>query len=66
MEIAHFGAISKITLDCGFRLVAAITKRSLEDLSLKKGQEVLASIKATAVHIIKKNMKMHTTREKDH
>lgn len=53
-EIVHFGAVSKITLDCGFELIAAITKRSLEDLNLKKGQRVLASIKATAVHVISK------------
>ncbi len=52
-EMTHFGAISKITLDCGFKLVGAITKRSLEDLGLNTGQSVLASIKATAIHVIK-------------
>jgi len=56
VEIAHYGAISKITLDCGFKMIAAITKRSLEDLGLKKGQQVLTGIKATAVHLIPKRV----------
>lgn len=52
VKIKNLGAVSKITLECGFKLIAAITKRSLEDLGLKEDQQVLASIKATAVHVI--------------
>ena len=52
VKIKNLGAVSKITLDCGFKLIAAITKRSLEDLGLKESRQVLASIKATAVHVI--------------
>jgi tungstate transport system ATP-binding protein len=53
-EIENLGAVSKIALDCGFTLTAAITKRSLEDLCLMKGQTVVATFKATAVHVIEK------------
>jgi len=41
-----------VVLDCGFTLVAIITKRSLEELGLAVGDEVAASFKATAVHVI--------------
>ncbi|MBC7224286.1 MAG: TOBE domain-containing protein, partial [Anaerolineae bacterium] len=39
-------------VDCGFRLVAAITPRSVQDLGLACGQEVLATFKATAAHLL--------------
>ena len=44
----------KIHLDCGFPLVAYITNHSLESLSLREGKEVVASFKATAIHVIRK------------
>lgn len=43
---------ARLTVDCGFPLVAMITKRSLEDLGLDVGSEVFASFKATAAHLI--------------
>jgi tungstate transport system ATP-binding protein len=43
---------ARLTVDCGFPLVAMITKRSLEDLGLDVDSEVFASFKATAVHLI--------------
>ena len=44
----------KVSLDCGFPVIAAVTKRSLEELELKPGAEVYASFKATAAHLIKR------------
>jgi molybdopterin-binding protein len=41
-----------VEVDCGFRLVASITRRSLEEMSLAVGTPVVASFKATAVHLI--------------
>jgi len=41
-----------VVLDCGFTLVALITKQSLEEMGLGVGDEVVASFKATAVHVI--------------
>jgi molybdenum ABC transporter ATP-binding protein len=46
------GPLFKITLDAGFPLVAYVAKQSYLELGLAPGAEVVASIKATAVHLI--------------
>ena len=51
-RITTIGGQVRVALDCGFTLVALITKQSLEELSLGVGDEVAASFKATAVHVI--------------
>jgi tungstate transport system ATP-binding protein len=51
-RITASGAEVRVELDCGFRLIASITRRSLEELSLGEGTPVVASFKATAVHLI--------------
>ncbi|MDI6689349.1 MAG: ABC transporter ATP-binding protein [Actinomycetota bacterium] len=48
------GAIVKVRLDCGFPLVSFVTKQSVDELDIKEGQTVVASFKATAVHVIRK------------
>ena len=50
--IASSGPLARVEIDCGIRLVSLITRRSAEDLGLKVGQQVHASFKATAVHVI--------------
>lgn len=50
--ILDLGVFYRVVLDCGFSLVAFITKRSVEDMGLAVGQKVWASFKATGVHII--------------
>ncbi len=52
VKIAARGRLYHVTVDCGFRLVAAITPRSLYELSLACGQEVTATFKATAAHLL--------------
>lgn len=47
------GLFYKIHLDCGFCLVAYVTRSSLEELCLKAGEDITASFKATAVHLIR-------------
>ena len=47
------GPYFKAELDCGFFLTAFVTARSIEELALKEGSPVLASFKATAVHVIR-------------
>lgn len=47
-----FGSQVKVTLDCGFMLSAVITRRSWEELGLAPGQEIVASFKATSVHLL--------------
>ncbi len=50
--MALSGPYARVEIDCGFTLVSLITRRSAEELGLKVGQEVHASFKATAVHVI--------------
>ncbi len=47
------GPVARIEIECGFQLIALITNRSAEEMSLEKGKSVHASFKATAVHVIK-------------
>jgi molybdopterin-binding protein len=52
LEIAPAGAISRVTVDAnGTPIVAAITARSVRELALAIGTEVIAAFKATAVHL---------------
>lgn len=51
-RITTVGGQVRVVLDCGFTLVALITKQSLEEMSLGVGDQVVASFKATAVHVI--------------
>jgi tungstate transport system ATP-binding protein len=46
------GSQLKVTIDCGFPLASIITRRSWEELNLEKGSEVIASFKASALHLI--------------
>jgi tungstate transport system ATP-binding protein len=48
------GPYYKIELDCGFFLAAFVTARSLEELKLHENGRVVASFKATAVHVLRK------------
>jgi len=52
-RIVLFGPLARIELDCGFLLVALITKRSAEEMNLQTGDRIYASFKATGVHVIK-------------
>jgi tungstate transport system ATP-binding protein len=53
-RVVRTGADARVEIDCGFVLVARVTWRSLEDLALDAGTPVVASFKATAVHLIPK------------
>jgi molybdopterin-binding protein len=51
-EISTLGALTRVTLDVdGAPLVAALTTRSAQELSLAVGVEAYASFKAMAVHL---------------
>ena len=54
-RIITTGPVARVEIDCGFRLVALVTKRSAEEMALEKGKQVFASFKATAVHVIKRD-----------
>jgi tungstate transport system ATP-binding protein len=53
--VVSLGPLSRIEIDCGFPLVALVTRRSAEELALVKGKQVYATFKATAVHVLKMN-----------
>jgi molybdate transport system ATP-binding protein len=46
------GSTIGVALDCGFPLVAMLTKQACEEMGLKEGVKVLAMIKAPNVHLI--------------
>lgn len=50
--VAAAGPLFKITLDAGFPLVAYVSKQSYLELGLVSGVALIASVKATAVHLI--------------
>jgi tungstate transport system ATP-binding protein len=52
-RITSTGPVARVEIDCGFRLIALITNRSAEEMSLESGKSVHASFKATAIHVIK-------------
>jgi tungstate transport system ATP-binding protein len=49
------GLFIQVEMDCGFPVIALVTKRTAEELGLKEHQKVLATFKAGTVHIIKRN-----------
>lgn len=52
VEIVPAGALSRVTIDAsGTPIVAAVTARSVRELGLSIGGEVVAGFKATAVHL---------------
>lgn len=42
----------RVGIDCGFPMVATITRPAAEDLALVQGSPIIASIKASAIHLI--------------
>ena len=54
MKVTSLGLYQRVHLDCAFPLVAYVTNRSSEELSLTEGKVVGASFKATAVTVIRK------------
>jgi ABC-type Fe3+/spermidine/putrescine transport system ATPase subunit len=53
LRIVPAGAHSRVMVDCGFPLVALVTRREIEDLGLREGVDVTAHFKASAPHLLK-------------
>jgi tungstate transport system ATP-binding protein len=51
-KIVPSGPFVRVSVDCGFVLVALITRRSCMDLGLVVGTTVIAGVKATAIHVL--------------
>jgi tungstate transport system ATP-binding protein len=54
IRVTTLGPLSRVEVECGFRLVALVTRLSAEELDLQAGREVYATFKATVVHVIGK------------
>jgi molybdopterin-binding protein len=54
VRITPLGPLARVSVDCGFPLVSLITGQSVENLSLSPGAGVVASFKASAVHVIRR------------
>jgi molybdate transport system ATP-binding protein len=51
------GGVVRITVDCGFSLSALITRPACDELRLTQGATVTAAVKATAVHLIPREIR---------
>lgn len=54
VKVIPMGLYYKVQLHCGFPLVAYVTGHSLQNLLLTEGKEVVASFKATSIHVVRK------------
>lgn len=46
------GPLVRVALDCGFELTALVTRPACDELQLRPGDQVTASFKAPAIHLI--------------
>jgi molybdate transport system ATP-binding protein len=51
-EVSSMGALVRVSIDCGFPLSAVVTRSAVDDLQLRPGVSITASIKAGAVHLV--------------
>ena len=51
-SVTMLGASARVTLDCGFPLVAMVTRSTVEEFKLATGLVITAAIKAGAVHLV--------------
>jgi len=51
-EITPYGVMVQVKIDCGFPLVASVTRGAQEELRLEPGSPIVAVIKAGAVHLV--------------
>ncbi|HEY6958293.1 MAG TPA: ABC transporter ATP-binding protein [Candidatus Limnocylindria bacterium] len=51
-RVETIGRRVRLTLDCGFPLVAHVTRQSARELGLDEGASVIASFKATGPHLL--------------
>jgi tungstate transport system ATP-binding protein len=52
---AFSGPLCRLEIDCDFPLIALVTKRSAEEMQLKRGTQVYGTVKAVAIHIIERH-----------
>ena len=55
-EIIPHGVMVQVKIDCGFPLIAVITRGAQEELHLEPGSPIVAVIKAGAVHLVPRSV----------
>ena len=51
-SVMQEGALMRVELDCGFPLVALLTRQACAELALTPGDRVVALVKAPNIHLI--------------
>lgn len=52
MEVRDTGSLVRVAMDCGFPLVAHVTRASREMMGIRPGSEFTAVMKATSLHVM--------------
>jgi len=52
LEVRDAGNLVRVRLDCGFPLVAYVTRASREDMGISPGSRFTVAVKATALHVM--------------
>jgi molybdopterin-binding protein len=52
IQITPQGVLDRIVLDCGFTLVALITRSSTQEMNLTVGMKVAATFKSSSAHLV--------------
>jgi len=50
--MAFSGPLCRMEIDCGFPLIALVTKKSAEEMGLKRGTQVYANVKSVSIHVL--------------
>jgi tungstate transport system ATP-binding protein len=51
---ASSGPLCRLEINCGFPLIALVTRRSAEEMDLEKGSRVFISFKVVSIHVIRR------------
>jgi tungstate transport system ATP-binding protein len=52
-RLSLVGPLVRLEIDCGFKLMAVITRQSVDELGISLGSKVFACLKATAIHAVR-------------
>lgn len=52
VDARNLGALSRVTVDCGFMLVAYLTNRHMRELGLAPGVDVIAEVEVGSIHML--------------
>lgn len=52
---AFSGPLCRLEIDCGFPLIALVTKKSAEEMGLKRGVKVYGTVKSVAIHVLERH-----------